>query len=128
MKYGKRPLRRHIISSPFTLVGLFILAIILAKAAWNINQKALASAAKVSQAQIELTKLEDRQKDLSHQVGYLSTEQGIEAELRTKYRAVKEGESVAVIVDPPGSAASTTKVISAEPLGWWGRLWHKMGM
>ena len=151
MKYGNRRTENRILSSPITIVGLTILIIILARATWSIREKSVASANKLSQAKSELAKLEDHQADIGQQVNHLSTEQGIEAELRTKYRAVKTGESVAVIVDnsqtasnsPIGrastsssltasfdgseSVAAASQASSTPLLGWFSRLLRSLG-
>jgi cell division protein FtsB len=128
MRNGNRSVIKIILSSPITLVLAGILFIILAKAAWNIYQKADESAAKLSEADAGLAKLEDRQADLSAQVGYLSTPAGVEAELRTKYRAVKDGESVAVIIDDTQAGSTTGEQASSTLASWWRRLLHAVGL
>ncbi|MEA2715192.1 MAG: hypothetical protein QOG91_220 [Candidatus Parcubacteria bacterium] len=133
MKYGKRPFAKRFLASPFLLAGLLIILIILARASANIRDKAFLSAQRLAQAQTDLGKLEARQKELETQVGYLGSEQGIEAELRTKYRAVKEGESVAVIVDADQTAAalsaSSTPVAPASPrTSWWQKIVQSFGL
>jgi len=108
MKYGNRSISiwKTIISSPISLIVLVIFFAVLAKATWNIRQKSLISSSRLNQARVELIKLEMRGGDLESKIGRMSTEQGIEAELRTKYRATKEGEMVAVIVDDESSENS----------------------
>ena len=117
-------------SSPFVLVVAIILFIILARAAWNIHIKAGAGVAKLDQAETELAKLQARQSDLSNQVSYLSSENGVEAELRSKYRGVKEGESVAVIVDDQSNtqAAAVSNASDTPPIGWWQRFLRFFGL
>lgn len=118
MKYGNRFRNKKIINSPFALVGVFILFVILAKATWNIHQKADTSRDRLYRAQADLAKLDKHKEDLSEQVSALSTEAGIEAALRAKFRAVKDGESIAVIVDEnetnniKNTEASTTPELS----------------
>ncbi len=88
-------------------------------------------------AQIELQKLEEHRSVLANKIQYLSTEQGIEAELRTKYRAVREGESVAVIVenDQVASALQVSSSSESDVLqkvetkrGWFGKLLEFVGL
>lgn len=95
-------------SSPLVMVGLIVLFVLLLRGVRSIHEKASLSAEKLKSAELELAKLQDHERDLSSQIGYLSTEQGIEAELRTKYRAVREGESVAVIIGDQASSSSAT--------------------
>lgn len=132
MKYGKQrksSFWKRIQSSPVLLVAALVLFIFLGRATWNIYSKAEASADKFARAQTELANLRKRESDLSRKVSYISTQQGIEAEIRTKFHAVKEGESVAVIVDekdrnrqnqatvltPASTTATTTR-------SWWRKL------
>ena len=86
----------------------------------------------MAEAQVGYDKMVARKADLTKEVDYLSTEQGVEAELRTKYRAVKEGESVAVIVDnSPGQTAAVSEASSSVPANggsWWTRLLHAVGL
>lgn len=106
MKYSNRSTNvfRKILRSPFTVVILLIICFILVKAAWNIHQKSKITNERLVHANEEIRKLEDRYKVLNTKVVALSTDRGIEAEMRTKYRAVKNGEMVAVIIDGKGAA------------------------
>ena len=129
MKYGNRTPFQRLVRSHITLVLASIFFVILAKASWNVHQKAVASSLRLSEAQSELAKLKDRQTDLSSKVDFLSTDQGVESELRTKYLAVHSGESVVVIV---GSATSTPKASSSDVVqtgeGWFTRMLHWVGL
>jgi len=132
MKYGNQGTWKKIISSPFIFVGLLILFIFLTKAVWGIREKNALSNSRLSSAQSELQRLETHQKDLTTQIDYLSTERGIEAELRTKYRAIREGESVAVIVDDDQTAsavesASTSIVNNNKKNGWLDKVFGLFG-
>jgi hypothetical protein len=123
MKYGNRSPWKRFIYSPAGIIigciGLFILV----RAAWNIHEKAIVADERLSQAQAELASLEQQKESLSSSISYLSTPEGMEAELRDKYHAVKAGESVAVIVDDASSASSTSSVASSSPAdSWWGKL------
>ncbi len=127
MRYGNRTLKRRILSSPLALVAALIVFVLLARATWGVYEKASQSAQRLAEAETELDKLKQHQDDLSRKVSYLSTDQGVEAEIRTKYRAVKEGESVAVIVDTD-QTASAMNATSTAKVGWWGRLLQKIGL
>jgi cell division protein FtsB len=131
MKYSNRSLWRRFISSPFSAVALVVVVFILARAAINIQGKVETSAVKLEQAQAEYARLSQRQQDISRRVDYLSTDQGVEAEIRTKYHAIKEGEQVAVIVDGSQAAnalqsASGTQATSTP--GFWRRLLRTFGL
>jgi len=131
MKYGKSGVWRKIISSPFTLVIILIFFIFMLKVVWNIREKLADSNSRLRSTNAEFMKLQAHQNNLSNKISYLSTEQGIEAELRTKYRAIREGESVAVIVDEDqvsssSSHASTSEQIASD-LSWWKRILQVIG-
>ncbi len=130
MKYSNTSLWRRFISSPFAVIVLAVAVFILARAAINIQGKVQVSAAKLEQAQAEYARLVQRQQDIARRVDYLSTDQGVEAEIRTKYHAVKDGERVAVIVDSSQSAnvrQSATGIATSTP-GFWRRLLRAIGL
>lgn len=114
--------------SPLTIIVACIILIVLIKATYSIHQKAVVSDAKLAQARVELVKLQARNNDLDSQVSELSTDQGIETELRTKYRAVRDGESVAVITGDAGQAAATVEASTTVSVGWWHGLWSWFGL
>ncbi len=130
MKYGNRSIWKKIGNSPLTLLVILIISVLLVRATFNIREKTLLGQEKLSRAEAELIKLEEKKKVLTDRVAYLSTEQGVEAELRTKYRAVKEGESVAVILDDKNQAAAlvaSSADTSDADLSWWGRFIRFVG-
>jgi len=139
MRYGKRSFFKRISTSPLAIVAVFIVLTFLARAVWNINSKVKTSALKLNQAQTELSKLQTHQVDISNEVSKLSTNEGIESELHTKYRAVKNGESVAVIVGDTDSASSSNNSSrlgndlsanagSADSSSWWQRMLQTIGL
>ena len=133
MRYGKQSTIKRFLSSPWAFAASLLLFVILAKATWNIHAKASLSAAKLAETRTEVAKLQDRHDELASKVASLSTDDGLENEIRTKYRAVKEGESVAVIVDESqnasiASASSSSSTENSEPQGWWSRFWSWFGI
>ncbi len=107
MKYRKPGLFSKIMSSRLVLIVLICLFAFLTKVSFTMKDRLESSKNKLNLANSELTKLKNHQADLANKIQYLSTEQGIEAELRTKYRAIRNGESVAVIIDEDKQATST---------------------
>ena len=117
---------RKILYSPVTLFFLALIFLFLLKSLWGAYAKASLSASNLEKEKAELERIKSREKTLAHSIEFLRTEQGIESEIRTKFRAVKEGESVAVILDSDSthlSIASTTTIV----VGFWGRIfgWFK---
>ena len=114
-RFGE-PRWRRFLSSPLVIAVLLAILVFTAHAAWVIYEKDRLSAGRLVQAQANLKRLQDQQSSLNDRIKFLSTDRGIEAELREKYRAVKDGESVAVIVD--ASDTSTSTPAAAAQAGW----------
>lgn len=128
MKYGNRsPKWKKVISSPFTIVILLVVVVVLIKAVSNIEDKEAHIDDKLASAQNEYQKLIEREATLRERVGFLSTEEGVEAELRAKYKAVADGEMVAVILEDKDNNASGT-ASSTVKLGWWKKMWSLIGL
>lgn len=112
---------RKVLYSFTTLILLSIVFIVLLKAVWSVYKKERISSGNLEKEKLESLKLKERDKGLTDSILYLNTEEGIENEIRTKFRAVKEGESVAVIVD---EQATRTPVTATSTNGFWYRLFH----
>jgi len=54
-------------------------------------------------AEANLASLTSREKDLEYQTSRLSSERGMEEELRRRYGVVREGEGVIEIIEPTSS-------------------------
>ena len=114
----KRKLKKRFYSRT-VLISLFILAILFAKATWNVYQKKLESKRNEEKAAAELADLEKRQQALSTDINRLQTKTGVEKEIRDKYSVVKPGEKMIVIVEP-NQVGTTTN----EGGGFFGRMWQ----
>lgn len=128
MVHRNRSKLRMILSSPAVCVAALLLLFFLAKGAWGIHSRAVDSAARLEAARTELAELEATRSLAAAQTARLSTESGIKAEVREKYRAVEPGESVAVIVDTaPQKPVATSTATSSEPVrkSWWRRLFTR---
>jgi cell division protein FtsB len=88
----KRTIKR-VLSSPLALIVLAVILFFLARGVWNIYQKDRAS------SEERLAKLQERQTALESATRKLSTESGIESEIRDRFQMVKTGEREIVIVD-----------------------------
>ena len=115
MKYGNRSPWKRAFYSPVSVVIAGIALAFLIRSGWNIHDKAMLAEERLDQAKTELADLEQQKSDLTASIGKLSTPAGMEATLREKYHAVKEGESVAVIVDnSPTSTGSSSMASNGE--------------
>ena len=119
--------------NPFVTIIALTLLFFLVRAAWNVHRSAASASVRLSQAKAEQSKLEAEQKDLSVKIDGLSTPSGLESELRTKYRAVKEGESVAVIINSNQATTSSTapsgqSTVSQPSANLWDRTLEFFGL
>lgn len=112
---------RKILYSPIILVVLGIVFILLSSGVWGVYTKAQLSAQNLEREKLEFEKLAIRQKNLASSIDYLKTEQGVENEIRTKFRAIKEGEQVVVIVD---NQVATTSETATTSRSFWYTVFH----
>ncbi len=113
---------RKILYSPVFLILLGVILFSMLRGVWNVYKKERLSMENLKQEQVEHDKLIARQNNLASSLEYLKTEDGIESEIRSKFRAIKDGEQVTVIIDnslPPLSPATTT-----IERGFWYNLFH----
>jgi len=118
----KRNFRKRLYS-PLVLIPMAIFTIILVSGVSGVYKKNKLSKSNLERERSELAKLEVRQKNLANSIDYLKTDQGVEDEIRTKFRAVKEGEQIAVIVDDtttstPTKTSSTTESVFMKVFHW----------
>jgi len=127
MKYGNKSLWKKISHSRVVFAVLILIAIIMARATWNMYDKASYSKERLDQSVASLAELTAHQKALNEKVEYLSTDQGIQSEIRTKFRAVEEGESVAVIVGDISSNNNLQSSSTVISLPWWRKIFEAIG-
>jgi cell division protein FtsB len=99
--------------SPIVLLLLAIIFVMLLRGVWGVYKKSQISYENLERERNELNKLAEREKTLNSSIEYLKTEQGIEDEIRTKFRAVKDGEQVAVIINE--GTTTPTPVSTSTP-------------
>lgn len=123
LEFRKKKKIRKMMYSPIVLVLLFVMFGISAKGLWGVYTKEKLSRENLEKEQMELARLESREKILASSINYLKTEQGLENEIRTKFRAVKENEKVAVIIDD-GVGTKEEVEVSTTTKGFWYNLFH----
>jgi cell division protein FtsB len=122
LEFRKKKKIRKILYSPLVLLFLIFIFLILLKGVWGVYKKEKISEENLNREKTELVRLENRQKTLASSIDYLKTEQGLESEIRNKFRAVKENEKVVVIIDD--EATGTQKVEATTTKGFWYNLFH----
>ncbi|MCC2630698.1 MAG: protein of unknown function with transrane region [Candidatus Paceibacter sp.] len=108
---------RKIVYSKAIVAGMIVMLAFMIHATWKVFQKEKESAANVVDASRQLEKLETRQELLDSEIARLSTDEGVEEEIRSKFSVMKPGEHLIVIVDKKGS--TTVEVQPQE--SWWGK-------
>ena len=117
-EFKSRRKTKRVLSSPVTMVVLVVLIVVLAKSTWSIYGKYSLSKERLNQAESQLSEFKAQEGKLSQSIAALSTVSGTEAALRTNFRIVKLGESLAVIVNTATTASATT----TAPASFWHRL------
>lgn len=117
-----------VIYSPFTLFLIFLVFLVLLRALWGVYKKEVISAQYLQKEQEQLTAILSRQRELAQSVDYLKTDKGVESEIRSKFRVVREGESVAVIVDNDATTTSQIQATTTQQQGWWSKMWNAIGL
>lgn len=121
--YQKKTFRR-ILYSKAALAALALLFLFGLKATWGIYEKEQEAQANAQEAQQTLAELKEREQFLRAELERLSTQRGVEQEIRKKFPLVKEGEEVAIVVDDPGTNAIATPEKPEQSL--WRSFWHML--
>lgn len=92
---------------------LFVMFAVLLNSVKNIYQKKQAAQEALAQMQKEASDLESRDKILENSLQKLTTQEGIEFEMRKKLNVAGAGESVAIVVEGDQEASTSAMRISA---------------
>lgn len=107
-------IQRIVLSLPF-LILMTVLVVLVAVSALKMYQTSRGTQETVNQLEEEREELTIREQQLMNTTANLSTQRGIEEEIREKFSVVKEGERVIVLVDDPEVSATST----ANGQSWW---------
>lgn len=105
-EYQKIKNHKGITHSKATMLVLFLISIVLIAGLFSIIPKERATRENKKQVIDALNLLQNQSSSLAYQIENLKTEAGIEEKIREKYRVVKEGEGLIVIVDEKKSEES----------------------
>ena len=98
---------RSPIYSWFSIVILLFLAFFLTKGAIGMVAKERESAKRMDETLERVKELETRETELKSSIELISTTEGLEREIREKFGVTREGEHLALVVDPQPAATST---------------------
>lgn len=124
MRSIKRRSIFHKISTSNTfIVFLIILAIFFIRVALKSKDRLVNNQKKMDEINKEYKERKDYEIEISKKVDFLSTDEGAQSVLRSKFLGIKEGEAVAVIVkdenSPELKSSSTPQKIKSS---FWKRL------
>ncbi len=103
-----------------TLILLAILVLFAVHSVWSVYQKQSESELLKHQALDQVALLSAREAELHSSIDRLGTDQGVEAEIRSKFSVVKGDETMVVLVDDQGSSTQAT----TTPKSLWQKFLH----
>lgn len=106
--HEKRKFKR-LLYSKITLIILGLIVIWLSFVVWSMYEKERDTRLKRIEQREILNELEGRESSLREEIERLSTERGIEEEVRSKFEVGKDGEEIIIIVDNPEGANAEKK-------------------
>jgi len=110
----KSRLRRVIYAKP-TIILLAVVFVYIMHSAWGMYQKSEEAIEKTQKAEAKLNELRARQAELSADILDLSTERGVESEIRDRFMVAKEGESVMILAEPVEEKVHTVTIVDQNP-------------
>jgi cell division protein FtsB len=110
---------RRFVYSRATIIILAILVVLMAHGVWDVYQKERLSATDSAEAAANLKILQDRQAVLSGDISKLSTPEGTEEEIRSKYSVAKPGENMVIMTNPGATSTASTPTTTES---WWQKI------
>ena len=98
-EFEKKKLLRKYLYSKFSIILLLLIILLLARGAWKAYDKSATTRASASVIINELEEVKKNEKTLEKEIELLKTADGIDAEIRRKFKAVKPGEEMSVIIE-----------------------------
>lgn len=116
---SKNKIKRIIYSWP-VLILLLIIVILIGKGIWTVSQSERLSSENKNYSEDQYNKLKNKSDTFLSEIEMLETEKGVEAEIRDKFRVVKAGEQLAIIIN----ADDEEKQIVGEAETIWTKIWN----
>ncbi len=99
---------RSLIYNRVTLVVLFSMLMIVIHSTWVVYTKKVESQQMRDISQKNVDALKTRSIELQDKIDKLSTKQGVEEEVRSKFSVVKDNENMVIIVQDQSSTSQST--------------------
>lgn len=119
-------LRKAIYAKP-TIILLAFLVLFTARGAWGMYEKSIEATANRNKAVQDLHVLENRKQELDQDISRLSSDRGIEEEIRDRFMVAKEGEKVMIVVAPQTKGTHTI-VVPEERTSFMDRVLGAVGL
>lgn len=121
----KKSLWRSVVESKIATLFLVVLCVLVAFAVYGRFLVEREMATRLEESAAELRALESKRDALDRKVDRLSSDQGMEAEIRKNFDVAREGETVIILVDEKEQAdsrvgATTTPTQEEEGAFWRG--------
>lgn len=118
---GIRHHKESFFHTRFWIVVLLIICTILIISVVKISKKYIHAKSVRNDYQTELNQVRAHEVELKKNIDALSTDRGKEAEIRDRYRVVKHGEQMILIVDNDKKESNDPIPVN-EPKGFWEKL------
>ena len=111
-EFQKKQNKNKLIYSPLMLFGLLVIVLIFMYNMIELVEKSRETAKKRDLMIKNIESLQARENAIKNEIANLETEKGAEEAVREKYRVVKEGEKMVVIVDQEANAESAVSTVA----------------
>ncbi len=106
--------RRALYAKP-TIIMIALLTAFVTHGAWGMFQKSTEAALRADDANARLGELRSRSDELTTDIKLLSSERGVEEEIRDRFMVAKEGENVMIVTDPEEKKVHSITVVDEKP-------------
>ena len=110
----------------FWIAVLLVICVILSISVFKIYKKYAHAKTIRDDYRLELEQVKSHRADLQKNIDALSTERGKEEEIRDRYRVVKQGEQMILIVNDDKNEIVKEKIENQEEQGFFGNIWSKI--
>ncbi len=122
LDYKEKRFVKKVIYSRITIFVVALLLIFVLKGTWNVYKEAKITQKNKEIVELKLNELKKRSNLIQSQVSDLSTSEGKEKEIRSKFQVAKKGEKMIMII---GKKDDYSKVKLRE--SFWYKLKHFFG-
>ena len=120
-KFQAHPnLIRKILQSKFFLIFVIFLFFFMVKGVYGVYVKNKLARENVEITKVELANLKEKRDDLLFELNKVSTDRGVEEELRKNFSVAAPGEKVIVVVED--DTIETAPELEVEKT-WWQKFW-----